>query len=101
MIQSIAVADSRIATPQRRYFINPSTSLVLQQEIAQERLRNSGYRSLRNVDCNLESGVMKLTGRVPSFFMKQIAQEIVRHVDGVTHVKNHLEVIVATTTTKS
>jgi osmotically-inducible protein OsmY len=36
-----------------------------------------------------------LTGRVPTFYLKQLVQEAVRHVPGVHHVRNMIDVISA------
>lgn len=38
------------------------------------------------------SGVVVLSGTVDSYFQKQMAQEAVRHLDGVQQIDNQLEV---------
>jgi hypothetical protein len=43
---------------------------------AEHRLRCSGYLALRDVDCMASDDVLYLHGRLPSYFLKQIAQEI-------------------------
>jgi osmotically-inducible protein OsmY len=37
-------------------------------------------------------GVVRLEGAVRSFFHKQMAQEVIRRLDGVERVENHLRV---------
>lgn len=39
-----------------------------------------------------DEGVVILTGTVNSFFQKQMAQEAIRRVDGVSHIDNQLQV---------
>lgn len=34
-----------------------------------------------------------LTGRLPTFYLKQLVQEAVRHVPGVQHVRNLIDVV--------
>ena len=57
------------------------------------RLRNSGYHELYFVLCDFHEGVLTLRGRVSSFYLKQVAQELIRRLDGVGEVNNHLVVV--------
>ncbi len=56
------------------------------------RLRQSPYPSLRRISCRLGDSALILRGRVPSYYMKQVAQIIAVSVDGVSVVQNELEV---------
>jgi osmotically-inducible protein OsmY len=56
------------------------------------RLRASGYLALRDVSCIARDGVAHLHGCVPSYYLKQIAQEIAAAVEGVRLVVNKIEV---------
>ena len=53
-------------------------------------LRSSGYRCLANVLCRCHHGHVTLIGRVPTYHMKQLAQECARRADGVEKVDNRL-----------
>ena len=64
----------------------------LVQAEAQSRLRKSGYRELHFVSCEFHEGVLTLRGRVSSFYLKQVAQELIRQLDGAEEVNNRLEV---------
>ena len=64
---------------------------VVQAE-AQSRLRKSGYRELQLVSCEFHEGVLTLRGRVPSFYLKQVAQELIRRLDGAEEINNRVEV---------
>lgn len=55
-------------------------------------LRFSPYRALRSVRFDLRSGRICLVGIVPTYFMKQMAQETVRRVDGVKVIVNRIVV---------
>ena len=57
-----------------------------------ERLRSSGYLVLRSVRCDVVGGVVVLSGAVPSFHLKQVAQAVVITVAEVQRVENLLEV---------
>ena len=43
-------------------------------------LRSSSYHPIRHVSCEVSERVLILRGRVPSFYLKQIAQTVVRHL---------------------
>jgi hypothetical protein len=60
---------------------------------AEERLRHSGYLELRNVSCDIHEGVLTLRGRVPSYHLKQLAQAILREIEGVLEMNNQLDVV--------
>ncbi len=49
-------------------------------------IRNSSLRS------DVCSGRVVLSGAVPSYFLKQMAQESLRSVEGVEEIQNELEV---------
>lgn len=59
---------------------------------AQKRFSESSYSALRSVSCEYHEGMFVLRGTVPSFHMKQLAQELVRKIEGVGAVVNSLEV---------
>ena len=61
-------------------------------EVAMERLRNSPYEAMRRVSCECKHGVLFLRGRLSSFHEKQMAQETVARIDGVTQIVNDVEV---------
>lgn len=56
-------------------------------------LRRSPYPAVRNVSCEHHQGAIFLHGRVPSYYHKQVAQEAVARLPGVTRIVNALEVI--------
>jgi len=63
------------------------------QEEAHALLLESPYRELWNVACDFREGVLTLRGRVPSYFLKQVAQSIVFVMERVETINNRLEVV--------
>jgi osmotically-inducible protein OsmY len=66
----------------------------LMEQQAASRLRTSPYPEVRCVACEFREGMLRLRGRVPSYFLKQIAQTVVSGMDGVDEIHNQLEVVV-------
>ena len=61
-------------------------------EAARKRLSNSPYPPVRGVSCECDGGLLRLRGRVPSFYHKQLVQEAVADLRGVLQVLNQTEV---------
>ena len=58
-----------------------------------QRLHQSNYREMRRIRCEFREGTAILQGRVGSFYAKQTAQELIRHIEGVVEIRNNLEVL--------
>jgi osmotically-inducible protein OsmY len=56
------------------------------------RLRGSGYPHLGSVTCQISDGVAVLSGTVPSFHLKQLAQALAAQTEGVRQIDNRLHV---------
>jgi hypothetical protein len=65
-------------------------TLLIETE-ALNRLRSRPYRALERVSCEYREGTLTLRGRVPSYYLKQLAQAALAGLVGV-RVANHLEV---------
>ena len=64
------------------------------QALAEWGLRRSRYPALRTVSCDYQGGVLVLRGRLPSYYLKQMAQEVVAHqVQGVGRLDNQIQVV--------
>jgi osmotically-inducible protein OsmY len=61
-------------------------------EAAQERLRAVPHISCRDLRCEYRHGLLVLQGRVRNYYEKQLAQEAVARLPGVSQVVNQLEV---------
>jgi len=59
---------------------------------AEKRLRRSTYLALHDVSCIASGDIVYLDGCLPSYYLKQVAQELAAGVDGVRRVVNRIEV---------
>lgn len=60
---------------------------------ANNKLQQSGYYAVRRVSCAFDGNVLKLRGRVPSYYEKQIAQSLVlQQLERPTLFENQLVV---------
>jgi osmotically-inducible protein OsmY len=62
-------------------------------ERAEDRLRRSPYLALRVIGCADYEGAVTLRGCVPTYYLKQIAQEVVAGTKGVRAIINQIEVM--------
>ena len=69
----------------------PRGSLGLE---AERRLWGSGYLALRDVSCEVHAEIARLRGRLPSYYLKQMAQAIVAEIEGVRRVVNLIEIAI-------
>ena len=46
----------------------------------------------QRIECTFRNDTLFLTGCVPSYYLKQLAQTAVRHIEGVRRIANELEV---------
>ena len=60
---------------------------------AEEKLNASSHLFARTVQCDYSGGVLKLLGKVPSFYLKQTAQSLIQGIEGVERVDNALIVV--------
>ena len=51
-----------------------------------------GYQQLNNIECEVDGGVLILSGKLKSFYLKQIAQTVAMKIPGVESVQNRIEV---------
>ena len=69
----------------------PATSGI--EELVECRLRGSHYLALRDIGCDYHDGVLTLRGWLPTYYLKQVAQEVSAGVEGVRSIANEIEVI--------
>lgn len=64
------------------------------QASVEGRLQRSSYGALRRICCDFQgdSGILHLRGSLPSYYLKQVAQELVGGVEGVRLVDNQIRV---------
>jgi hypothetical protein len=47
----------------------------------------------RDVTFDCHGGILTLRGRVPTFYLKQILQTLLRNIDGVVRIDNQVDVV--------
>jgi hypothetical protein len=62
------------------------------QQAAQQRLHESPYAAVRALDCASQAGVLTVAGRVPSYYIRQVAFESLRNLRGVCRLVDCMEV---------
>ena len=62
-------------------------------ELAKSLLNENPYPPLRAISCVFGHGVLTLEGCLPSFYLKQVAQEAVAQIAEVERVENHIAVM--------
>lgn len=62
-------------------------------KLAQRMLRESRYSALRGVVCDEFGGVIRLGGKVPSQYLKQVAFAVVDQVVGTQPIVNEIQVV--------
>ena len=55
-------------------------------------LRASGYSPCRDVAVSVRDGHVSIRGRVPTYYLKQVAQSAAMSVDGIKSIENDLVV---------
>ncbi|MFC1596583.1 BON domain-containing protein [Planctomycetota bacterium] len=74
---------------------SPSSCQLVQA--AKARLRTNPYQSVQRIACECdERGTLFLRGRLTSFYQKQLAQEAVARLPGVSQVVNETVVVAST-----
>ena len=62
--------------------------------VAERALRGGPYPPLKKLSCDYRDGVLVLRGCLPSYYLKQMAQEVVAHqVQGVGRIDNQIQVV--------
>ena len=54
--------------------------------------QESPYLAIRQIECSYEDGVLTISGSVPSYYLKQLAQAAVLDLQGVDRLSNCLNV---------
>jgi len=62
-------------------------------QVAQLRLQKTPYPTIQRLSCDCRGSTLVLRGRLPSFYHKQLAQEAVGRIEGITQVLNEIEVV--------
>jgi hypothetical protein len=61
-------------------------------DLAESRLRGNPYFALKSISCDYRAGDLILRGRVPTYYLKQVASAIVAGLPGVQRIVNQIDV---------
>jgi hypothetical protein len=61
-------------------------------ELAESKLRRSGYLAMQHLSCDFRARVLTLRGRLPSCYLKHVALAVVATVEGVARIDDQVEV---------
>jgi osmotically-inducible protein OsmY len=87
-------AIARIAgNSQRRNVVNDPVEPepTLESRVLQT-LAESGHAPLRQIEVAIAGATVSLAGRVPTYYLKQLAQSLVLSIEGVESLCNELQV---------
>ncbi len=75
--------------PQEQRALQPDSHLL---QTARAALESTGYVQLRQLACEVSEGMACISGVVPSFYLKQVAQTALLTVTDLKGVTNRVEV---------
>lgn len=87
----MSVCVSEVPNPVTPFLPLPRSSSLCRQ--SRFRLAETTYPALRRVEIEDRQGTLILTGRVSTFYLKQVAQAVVARVKGVKSIVNRIEVV--------
>ena len=70
------------------------TRVKIEQVVRQELGRHLHFRGrVDGFQFEHHEGVLTIRGRVPTFYLKQLLQTVLKRVDGVERINNHVDVV--------
>ena len=84
----MVVATGLASLDQQDHIVCPVEDDAIVLSAVRDTLQATGYRSVAQLRCEVDDGVVQLHGELPSYFLKQVAQETVRQVKGIREVRN-------------
>jgi osmotically-inducible protein OsmY len=92
VLSSELLVDERNANQAALLLVQSLADLCLAERVEQA-LHAIGYAALRAVEVSACGGLVILQGRVPTYYLKQLAQATVVEVPGVQELRNDVEVV--------
>ena len=88
MAQTTALPQSESKT--RRTPRRPDPRMI--QAAVEEALCLAGYGELRRVEVECNGDAVTIAGRVPTYYLKQLAQSVALDIPGIKNIRNELHV---------
>jgi hypothetical protein len=61
-------------------------------ELAERRLWSNVFLANRNLSCEYSQGILILRGFLPTYYLKQLAQNVVAEATGIWDIVNQIEI---------
>jgi osmotically-inducible protein OsmY len=81
-----------VRPPHRPSLTSGVESDAMTEARARRQFASAPYPELRDVACDFRQGVLRLQGKVPTFYLKQMAITMARRIEGVFQVRDELRV---------
>lgn len=97
-LSSLCLTDSKVIAPiyeMRMPITDNPVNRVDNSKVeraARLNLARMGFPQLKSVECLFHDGMMFLSGKVPSYHQKQLAQQALRDIRHISLIVNNLEV---------
>jgi osmotically-inducible protein OsmY len=62
-------------------------------EEAYNRLSNASHYFLRRILCEYDNGTLFVSGKVPSYYLKQLVHSRLRGIEGVQQIEDQIQVV--------
>ncbi len=84
--------EKTVAVPAAAQLLEQGLEDLVLAERVWRALCATGYGPLRGIEVTAQARLVSLAGRIPSYYLKQLAQTTALAVPGVQEVRNDLEV---------
>ena len=81
------------SAPRPHFDRKPSSQDFELETSVRSSLQKTGYHQLRRLDVVVEDGQVRLSGRLPQFYLLQLAQQAVMKTEGVLNLDNGIEIV--------
>jgi len=81
------------SAPRPHFARKPSSQDCELETSVRSSLQKTGYHQLRRLDVVVEDGQVRLSGRLPQFYLLQLAQQAVMKTEGVLNLDHGIEIV--------
>jgi osmotically-inducible protein OsmY len=81
------------SAPRPHFTRKPSSQDCELENSVRSSLQKTGYHQLCRLDVAVEDGQVRLSGRLPQFYLLQLAQQAVMKTEGVMTLDHEIEIV--------
>ena len=93
MITDSGTMESNTTTSSDARCVSAESARAILAHDVRLAIRRSGHAELRNVDVAIDGERLRITGSVPTFYLKQLSQEFARSIAPGYQIRNELDVL--------